>query len=76
MRFPFPRRKQKEEAAKPDYCCPVCGVSFAMYGPDDSMRRRMEEHIGAFHPGQMPSGDKITERPRSEIHRVTERWKP
>ena len=47
----FSRRRPSEKPAKPDDCCPVCGVSFAMYSCGDAARARIiNDHIKAFHP--------------------------
>ena len=51
MIFLFRKARPSEEPRRPEECCPVCGMSFAMYPADEGSRARIiEAHIQAFHP--------------------------
>jgi hypothetical protein len=47
----FRRATPSEEPRKRDDCCPVCGVSFAMYPEDEQSRQKIiRAHVESFHP--------------------------
>jgi hypothetical protein len=51
MIFLFRKARPSEEPKKQDDCCPVCGVSFAMYPDDEQSRQKIiRAHVESFHP--------------------------